>query len=130
MNWYVIFLIIAVGALFASGWLSRSEKYKGAVGALLGIGLAILYIVGTEAIREARFDGHTSTTPEPAVYNVIFIHELSEDEILVGVHLDDSSYKRVFQLKREWSLDKNIPPAPEHLIVSEGDEEQLVIVLR
>ncbi len=129
MTWYVIFTLIAVVVIFMSGLLYEKGYQRFASGFLI-LGFVMLFIVGMETIRKSRFDGYTSITPEPDVYNVIFTHELSEDEILVGVHLDDSSYKRVFQLKKEWILDKNIPPASEYLVVSEGDEEQLILLLR
>jgi hypothetical protein len=129
MAWYVIFTLIAVVVIFMSGLLYEKGYQRFAAGALT-LGFVIVLIAGMETIRKTRFDGYTSTTPEPAVYNVIFAHELSKDEILVGVHVVDSSYKRVFQLKKEWLLNKNIPFTPEHLVVSEGDEEQLVVLLR
>jgi len=129
MIWDVIVILAAVVAIFMSGFWFRGNN-KVLLALMLGLGLALLIIVGNDLITKTKFDGYTSATPEPAVYSVISVHELSEEEILVGVHLDDSSYKRVFQLKKEWFLDEDIPPAPEHFIVSKGDEGQLILVLR
>lgn len=129
MVWYVIFTLIAVIAIFVSGLLYEKGN-QGWAAVILILSSVIVFSAEIETLRKTRFDGYTSITPEPAVYNVIFTHELGEDEILVGVHPSDSSYRRVFQLEKDWFLDKNIPSTPKHLIVSEGDEEQLVLVLR
>ena len=127
MVWYVIFSLAAVMVVFMSGFLYRKGDRRFAAGIFI-LSSVVIINAGAKTIREAKFGGYASTTPEPAIYNVIFIHELGEDEILVAVHIDSSSYKRVFQLKKEWLLDKNIPFAPEHLVVLEGDEEQLVVL--
>ncbi len=129
MIWDVIVILVAVVAIFMSGlWFRGNNKVL--LGLMFGLGLVLLIIVGNDLITKTKFDGYTSVTPEPTVYNVVFTHELGEDGILVGVHLDSSSYKRVFQLKKEWFLDEDIPPAPKHFVVSEGDEGQLILLLR
>lgn len=129
MVWYVIYTLVVVVVIFMSGLLYEKGYQRFASGFLI-LGFVMLFIVGNELIAKTMFDGYTSSTPEPAVYNVVFVHKLSEEEILVGVHLGSSSYKRVFQLKKEWFLVEDFPPAPKYLVVSEGDEEQLILLLR
>ena len=130
MTWGIVAISVAVGMFVASGSLISNRKWRFIAVLPLVTGAALLTLGNDGIVAEAKFDGYTSITPEPAIYNVMFIHELSKDEILVAVHIDSSSYKRVFQLKKEWILDKSIPPAPEYLTVSEGDEGQLILLLR
>jgi len=147
---FIIFALIAGIAIFAAGLLfslsfsiggGKGSVVKLVAGGLLVLGLTVVFSAGLGAINEARseaikeaklFEGYVSITPEPAIYRVIFVHELNKKKILVGTHIVGLSYKRarVFQLERELFANKKIPPTPEYLAVSEGDEGQLVLLLR
>ncbi len=147
---FIIFSLIAGMAIFAAGLLlsllfsiggGKGLVVKLVSGGLLVLGFVMIFSAGlgainkarSEAIKEAKlFEGYVSITPEPAIYKVIFVHELNKKEILVGTHIVGLSYKRarVFQLERELFVSKEIPIRPEYLSVLKSDEGRLILLLR